>query len=116
METLFRPVFVADAYEDRVKALSSCGVGIWDIFASCIRLSSLDADISHGTFNDFSMLRKLAPNLKRVVFNGKVAAKALLQISALGYQTCTLPSTSPAYTIAFASKLKLWCEAMSDNT
>ena len=113
MEALFRPVSLEDTYEDRLNALLSCGIGIWDVFASCVRSGSMDADIIESSFNDFSKLKILAPNLKRVVFNGRVAAKAFSQLNRLGYGTYVLPSTSPAYTIPFTSKLGLWCEAIA---
>lgn len=116
MDAMFKPVSLSDSYEDRLKALLSCGVGIWDVFASCVRLSSMDADITDSTFNDFAKLKEMAPNLKRVAFNGRVASKAVSLLSQLGYRTYVLPSTSPAFTLPLTSKLGLWREALAPRT
>ena len=113
MELMFEPVFIKDPYEDRVKALLSCGVGIWDAFASCVRSGSMDADIRDMTLNNFSVLREVAPKLKRVALNGRTAAKAVNKLSSLGYRTYVLPSTSPAYTMPVVNKLGLWCEVLA---
>ena len=65
MDWMFEPVHRKDAYETRLGALLSCGVGLWDVFYSCERAGSMDVDIRNATFNDFASLSKLAPHLKR---------------------------------------------------
>ena len=112
MDWMFEPVHRKDAYETRLGALLSCGVGLWDVFYSCERAGSMDVDIRNATFNDFASLSKLAPHLKRVVFNGRVAARGLKFISQCGYRTYILPSTSPAYTIPIFNKFCIWKEVM----
>ena len=113
MASMFEPVDNKASYEERVDALLSCGIGIWDVFASCMRSGSMDVDIKNMTFNDFSRLRQMMPGLKKIAFNGRVAAKAVNLISELGYRTYVLPSTSPAYTLPMVSKLGIWREVLA---
>lgn len=99
-------------YAARQVALRDAGIAVWDVYARCERAGSLDSAIRNGEINDFSRLRKLAPQLRRVCFNGKTAA-ALRLMSDLGYETRVLPSTSPAYTLPFEKKLAAWREAVA---
>ena len=50
--------------------------------------------------------------MRRVLFNGKTAGLMARGFSAAGYATSILPSTSPAYTLAFERKLALWRAAL----
>ena len=53
-------------------------------------------------------MRRGAPELALVCFNGKTAARSLAVWSDAGYATLALPSSSPAYTRPFAEKLAAW--------
>jgi G:T/U-mismatch repair DNA glycosylase len=53
-------------------------------------------------------LRRLAPQVALVCFNGNTAASAAPDWCAAGYETLVLPSTSPAYTRPLADKLAAW--------
>jgi len=98
-------------YADRVACLLLHGVGVWDVYRGCRREGALDSAIEAAEANDFSRLAVAAPRLRRVCFNGKTAAKFERHFASLGYETRVLPSTSPAYTLAFARKLDAWREA-----
>ncbi len=100
-------------YVQRQSVAQAAGVAIWDVFATCERSGSLDSAIRNGVANDFSKLRKLAPQLRRVCFNGKAAGRFAEKLAGWGYETRTLPSTSPAYTLAFAVKLEQWRAGMA---
>ena len=100
-------------YVARQSVAKAAGVAIWDVFAACERSGSLDSAIRNGVANDFSRLRKLAPQLRRVCFNGKAAGRFAEKLASLGYETRILPSTSPAYTLAFAVKLEQWRAGMA---
>lgn len=89
------------------------GLGIWDVYALCCRQGSLDSAIRAAEPNNFLELKKLAPNLERVCFNGAVAGKFSCRLAALGYEVLQLPSTSPAYTLSFEHKLALWRDALA---
>ncbi|SDH37373.1 DNA-deoxyinosine glycosylase [Propionivibrio dicarboxylicus] len=100
-------------YADRVVSLLRHRVGVWDVYRGCQREGALDSAIEAAEANDFSRLAVEAPRLRRVCFNGKTAAKFERHFAALGYETRVLPSTSPAYTLAFERKLDAWRAALS---
>jgi len=88
-------------------------VGIWDVLDACRRPGSLDADIRDPRPNDFAALRRLAPRLKRVLFNGGTAGRFAAQFAAAGFATAVLPSSSPAHAgRSFEQKLALWQAAL----
>lgn len=95
-------------YPERTAAVLARGVGIWDVYQSCIRPGALDADIRAGAPNDFATLLKQTPHLRCVCFNGQTAGKFAPRLAALGLETRLLPSSSPAYTLPFAQKLESW--------
>ncbi|MDR0702581.1 MAG: DNA-deoxyinosine glycosylase [Azoarcus sp.] len=99
-------------YPARTRRVLAHRVGIWDVYRACIRPGALDADIRAGEANDFAALFARTPLLARVCFNGRVAAKFAPQLARFGLETRVLPSSSPAYTLPFASKLELWRAAL----
>lgn len=98
-------------YADKQRCLLRHGVGVWDIYHTCQREGALDAAIKAAEPNDFSQLVAVAPRLRRVCFNGQTAGRLASWFVGLGYETRILPSTSPAYTLAFSSKVARWREA-----
>lgn len=100
-------------YAAKQAALRRAGIAVWDVYAGCARDGSLDSAIRNGQPNDFRKLRKLAPALRRVCFNGKTAFRFAGELERLGYATCVAPSTSPAYTLAFEDKLAAWRAALA---
>lgn len=102
----------ATEYAARCQAVLSAGAGIWDIYESCRRPgSSLDAAIREPVLNDFAQVLVHAPKLRRVCFNGKTAARIASAWSRFGVDVAILPSSSPAYTLAFEQKAARWREA-----
>jgi TDG/mug DNA glycosylase family protein len=99
-------------YGERCQRLLAHRFGLWDIYHRCQRQGALDADIRAAEANDFSQLLSLAPGLRRICFNGRTAGGFERRVEALGYSSCILPSTSPAYTLAFARKLELWRDGL----
>jgi hypoxanthine-DNA glycosylase len=95
-------------YEKRLEILLRNHIGLWDVISCCERSGSLDSNIRNHTNNDFSILKNLAPKLRKVCFNGKTAAKHQKSFSEQGLKTLVLPSSSPAYTISFEQKLRIW--------
>jgi TDG/mug DNA glycosylase family protein len=107
-------------YEDRVEALKTSGIALWDVLHSCVRPGSLDSAIEHGSRvpNDFAGFFQRHPAVEQVCFNGAEAERSFrlhvlvgLGIESLRY--VRLPSTSPAYTMSFADKLMAWRAALS---
>jgi hypoxanthine-DNA glycosylase len=102
---------VALDYGARLQALLANGVGLWDVVAEAHREGSLDSRIRDHAGNDLLGLIGGLPNLATIAFNGGTAAR--LGLKALGehasrYGIVQLPSSSPAYTLAFADKLTVW--------
>ena len=96
-------------YEDRLAETCRRGLGLWDIYASCLRQGSLDQAIREPQFNDLAALRMQAPALAFVAHNGGESARAMKQVAALGYTVLRLPSTSPANASwSFDRKLAAW--------
>lgn len=95
-------------YAEKQRCLLRHRIGVWDVYRRCQRQGALDAAIQSPMVNDFALLQHAAPQLRRVCFNGQTAGRLAGWFQQHGYQTLVLPSTSPAYTLAFESKLTLW--------
>ncbi len=111
--TLLEVPLASMDYPARQSALTAAGVAIWDVLATCERSGSLDSAIRNGVANDFGALRSALPHLRRLCFNGQTAGRFSANLGSLGYETVILPSTSPAYTLAFERKLELWRSGIS---
>jgi len=98
-------------YTSRLQALRAAGIGLWDVVAEADREGSLDHRIRHHLGNDLIALTGRLPRLTAVAFNGGTAGRLGLKIlgeHASRYQIIRLPSSSPAYTLAYAEKLIAW--------
>ncbi|MDR2787036.1 MAG: DNA-deoxyinosine glycosylase [Candidatus Accumulibacter sp.] len=109
-EVLGEPLTERD-YAQKRHCLLRHGVGVWDVYRACRREGALDSAIEAAEPNDFSLLEEKAPRLSRVFFNGQVSGRFAREFDARGYATRILPSTSPAYTLAFTRKVAAWSEA-----
>lgn len=93
------------AYDARMRAVQSAGVGLWDVIGACERRGSLDAAIVRGSEvpNALAELIERLPVLAAVACNGGTAHAAFLRFiqPQLGARAAplavwSLPSTSPA--------------------
>ena len=97
------------SYENRSKWLLQHGIGLWDVYAACERVGSLDADIRHPRLNDLAGLRQQCPLLQAVAHNGGESYKHRRHTEALGLPVYKLPSSSPANASwSFERKLAAW--------
>jgi hypoxanthine-DNA glycosylase len=111
-ELLGEPLAKLD-YGERAARVLAHRFGIWDVLDACRRPGSLDADIRDARQNDFAGLRRLAPRLQRVLFNGGTAGRFARQFTAAGFVTAVLPSSSPAHAgRSYQQKLALWRSAL----
>ena len=97
------------AYEDRLATLAARDVGLWDVVGQARRSGSLDGALRDVSANPLAEFVAAQPQLRAIAFNGLTAAK--LGRRALGAGAVTLidlPSSSPAYTLAFALKALRW--------
>ncbi len=113
-------LFDADSaldYASRTQLLTSHHIALWDAAHSCIRSSSLDADIEAASvvINDFASFFSRHRQITRVYFNGATAENLFRRQVLPTLQPDTvpelhrLPSTSPAHaTLSFNEKLDAW--------
>ncbi len=103
---------VALPYPERLEALKSAGVGLWDVIASAERPGSLDAAIRNAEGADLNRLIDGLPMLRAVAFNGGTAARLGRRtlMSRPDLALIDLPSSSPAYTRPLAEKAQAWAE------
>ncbi len=97
-------------YEARLAALVEAKVALWDVVASATRKGSLDTAIRNVTHNPLAALTQSLPNLRLIAFNGQRAASIGTRALGTGcpVPTLTLPSSSPAHTLAFDHKKAAW--------
>ncbi len=110
MHTLFDILPIPETFEEKIQLLQSNKIGLWDVLENCERKGSLDIHIKNKKENDFEMLFKEFPSITKIIFNGKQSHaffyKRFGQIKGITYYV--MPSTSPANTILFEKKLKIW--------
>lgn len=98
-------------YDARLEVLRTHGVGLWDVVAEAHRKGSLDSNIRLHAGSDLAGLIDTLPALRAVAFNGGTAARigqrALAQ-RGVTMPVVVLPSSSPAYTIPYATKRDAW--------
>lgn len=99
------------SYERRIEMLKAHGIGLWDIYHNCVRPGSMDNDIREQELNDFTTLKRIAPALRLVCFNGKKAGASEALLRDLGYLTLILPSSSGANRRNPSDRLRLWKSA-----
>ncbi|XLZ69452.1 DNA-deoxyinosine glycosylase [Massilia sp. SR12] len=98
-------------YDARLATLLAHGIGLWDVVAQAHRPGSLDSSIRQRDDNDLPGLLARHPNIQAIAFNGGTAGRLGIKVlgaQAAAYQIVELPSSSPAYTLAFAEKSVRW--------
>lgn len=98
-------------YAERLEVVRTHGVGLWDVVAQARREGSLDSNIRLHAGSDLAGLIATLPSLRAVAFNGGTAARIGQRALAQGGVTTPvvlLPSSSPAYTISYATKRDAW--------
>lgn len=112
-----------DDYALKKELIRSHGLALWDVAGVCEREGSLDSNMRDIQFNDFASLYEKCPNIHTVLCNGGTAHSLFVKSGFAGQRrVIRVPSTSPAYTMAYAKKLEAWraalCEALgkTENT
>ena len=102
-----------DSYQNRIDWMLSKGLGLWDVYASCERLGSLDSAIQQPQANDLIGLMQRCPQLQVIAHNGGESFKHARLTRSLGLPVYRLPSTSPANASwSFERKLAAWREVV----
>jgi len=100
-------------YSLRCKRLLANRIGLWDVIARCARKGSLDSAIRSAELNDFASLRRSAPRLAVLVFNGQSAARHAAGRLPAGLALRQAPSSSPAHAAqGFEAKRVMWAKAL----
>ncbi len=96
-------------YSRRLQQVLAHRLGVWDVLHACDREGSGDASIRNRRANQFTRLRRLAPRLMAVAFNGQTAGRYANEFAAAGFRTAVLPSSSPAHAgRSYEQKLAIW--------
>lgn len=104
-----------ESVAQKKKLLLDHRVALWDVAHSCVRPGSLDSAIRDAVANDFPALFARCPGIEKVLFNGATAEKLYWKLVGdlpEGCRWARMPSTSPAYTLAYAKKLAAWRDGM----
>ena len=100
---------VALDYAGRLDALLKARIGLWDVVASASRSGSLDGNIRDHRPNALAELAATLPELGAVAFNGGTSARiGQKELAETGLTLVPLPSSSPAYTLAYERKREAW--------
>lgn len=109
----------ADApYEEKITALKSSPIALWDVLRSCKRLGSLDSSIETDTqiSNDFQSFFAVHTKITHVFFNGGKAEACFKRYvlpdnDLRRIKLARLPSTSPANArLSLDDKCRIWHE------
>lgn len=108
--TLFNNMPINAIFDEKIKFLELNRIGLWDVLQNCERKGSLDIHIKNQTENDFDALFQKYPSINKIIFNGKKSHKYFLKKFGQkeGITYYVMPSTSPANTMSFENKLKIW--------
>ena len=100
--------------EEKKSLLLRNGIALWDTLRSCEREGSLDSAIQRPEPNDIPALLAECPDIRKICFNGAASETLFMRhIGPVeGVELIRLPSTSPAYTLAYAKKLAVWKAAI----
>ncbi|WP_027467612.1 DNA-deoxyinosine glycosylase [Deefgea rivuli] len=113
MSQLIRTDLTALPFDQRYEQLLAHRIGLWDVVAKAQRPGSLDTAISAAQLNPLTDLCAELTQLKLVVFNGKTAAKLGTSLMPGYIHQATVPSSSPAHTLALAEKTSQWLAQLS---
>lgn len=109
---VFRREYTQD-YEVKKNLIRRSALALWDAAGVCEREGSLDSNMRDVVYNDFDSLYARCPGIHTVLCNGGTAHNLFLKSGAAGERTVIrMPSTSPAYTMAYERKLEIWKETL----
>ena len=96
-------------YDARLERLARRGIALWDMVAEARRIGSLDGAIREAIANPLVDFVAGHPKLGAVAFNGQTAARlGRSALAASDIPMIDLPSSSPAYTLAYLEKAARW--------
>ena len=113
------------SYAEKITALKSARIALWDVLQSCRRQGSLDSSIESASrrVNDFKLFFTQHAQIRHIFFNGAKAEVCFRRdvlnknIPGLRQMHLTrLPSTSPAHAmLSFVQKRDQWRERLKSK-
>lgn len=106
---------VPETIDQKRALIADHRLALWDALNACEREGSLDSAIRRPELNDFAALFRECPEIERVLFNGGTAHRLFVKTGGAllrGRDVRVMPSTSPAYTLAYERKLAQWRQAL----
>ena len=92
--------------------MQNLNLGLWDNLQYCEREGSLDSKIQKEIPNNFEILLKQYPQIKKLLFNGQKSYQFFKKYHSKllnEYEYVVLPSTSPANArVSYNQKYILW--------
>ena len=101
---------VSADYACRLNLIRNHDLALWDVCHRCSREGSLDTAIRHPELNDIDGLVRTC-GIGTVLCNGQKAG-ALLRRKMPAVPVLILPSTSPALTLPYSEKCRIWHSAL----
>lgn len=104
-----------DSYAEKTALIVSSRLALWDVLFRFEREQSLDSNYRTVVPNALAPFIDEHPLLKKILFNGTQAARFYERLVAhrpASIEFVTLASTSPAYTLPYEQKLRLWKSAL----
>jgi TDG/mug DNA glycosylase family protein len=101
-------------YEGRLSFLRERRIALWDVLKECEREGSSDSSIRLPRANEFNELLNCHEEISHIFFNGKRSEELFKRLVILDSNIedriikSGLPSSSPANTMSFKEKLKVW--------
>ena len=100
-------------YERKKALIRGHGLALWDAAALCEREGSLDSSMRGVVYNDFAGLYAQCPGIHTVLCNGGTAHALFMKSGGAGERrVIRMPSTSPAYTMPYEEKKRIWKETI----
>ena len=100
-------------YERKKALIVSRHLALWDAAACCEREGSLDSSMRGVVYNDFSRVYAVCPRIGVVLCNGGTAFSLFMRSGFAGERrVLRMPSTSPAYTMPYEEKRRVWKAAL----
>ena len=111
-EVIARPDLPELDYDQRLAALLTAGIGLWDAVATAERPGSLDSAIRNAEPAALAELVTTLPHLRAIAFNGKASARIARPLLTEGLlKLIDLPSSSPAHAaMPFEQKRQAWLQ------
>ena len=115
--SIYGDTSLPENYNEKIKIITKNSLALWDVLESAHRKTAADSDILLEEPNDFDTFLERYPNLKAIIFNGRMAEASFEKYFEQLYDE--IPhvrawSTSGAWARKFDDKLQNWKYCLSE--